>query len=247
MATTRTSHRAAPARRPAGALRRLLRRLRRHPLAIGVAVVAVLTLTASAYQNAHGRARSTPPPAIAPASDECAATTCPAPSEDTGGEAEDTESAGDTEADTPPAQTPAHRPGTAARTWPLVKSGAEGETVAAIQLLLTAHGYRTDVDAEFGPATTAHVTSYQRDRSLADDGIVGPDTWHALIVNARDGDKGPAVQALQRLLTAHSHPVSMDGVFGQETTQAVTAFQTEHQLTSDGIVGPDTWSTLISL
>ncbi|MFD7498646.1 peptidoglycan-binding protein [Streptomyces sp. NPDC059832] len=130
-----------------------------------------------------------------------------------------------------PAQTPAHRPGTASRTWPLVKSGAEGETVAAIQLLLTAHGYRTDVDAEFGPATTAHVTSYQRDRSLVGDGIVGPDTWHALIVSARDGDKGPAVQALQRLLTAHSHPVSVNGVFDQETTRAVTDFQTEHQLT----------------
>ncbi|WP_331763290.1 peptidoglycan-binding protein [Streptomyces sp. NBC_01590] len=115
-----------------------------------------------------------------------------------------------------------------------------------MQLLLTAHGYRTDVDAEFGPATTAHVTSYQRDRSLAGDGIVGPDTWHALIVNARDGDKGPAVQALQRLLTAHSHPVSVNGVFDQETTRAVTDFQAEHQLTSDGIVGPDTWSTLIS-
>jgi peptidoglycan hydrolase-like protein with peptidoglycan-binding domain len=97
------------------------------------------------------------------------------------------------------------------------------------------------------PATTAQVTSYQRDRSLADDGIVGPDTWHALIVNVRPGDRGPAVLAVQRLLNAHDHAVTTDGVFGQETTQAVTAFQTDHHLTDDGIVGPDTWSALVNL
>jgi peptidoglycan hydrolase-like protein with peptidoglycan-binding domain len=68
-----------------------------------------------------------------------------------------------------------------ARAWPLVRSGAEGETVAAIQSLLASHGYRTETDAVFGPETTAQVTSCQRDRSLADDGIVGPDTWPALV------------------------------------------------------------------
>lgn len=140
-----------------------------------------------------------------------------------------------------------HGPGTGPRAWPLVRSGAEGETVAAIQLLLTARGYGGDIDAGFGPATTAQMTSYQRDRSLADDGIVGPDTWHALIVNVHAGDRGPAVRAVQRLLTAHGHPMSADGVFGRVTTRAVTAFQTEHRLAVDGIVGPDTWSALVNI
>ncbi|MEV6409854.1 peptidoglycan-binding protein [Streptomyces bobili] len=153
--------------------------------------------------------------------------------------------------DTDPASRPrgmeARWPGTGPRAWPLVRSGAEGETVAAIQLLLAAHGYRADADAVFGPATTEQVTAYQRDHSLANDGIIGPDTWHALIVNVRAGDRGPVVMAAHRLLTAHGHPVAADGVFGQETTEAVAACQTDRHLVADGIVGPDTWSALVNL
>ncbi|MFD0376477.1 peptidoglycan-binding protein [Streptomyces sp. NPDC127112] len=182
---------------------------------MGLVAVAVLTLTASAYQNAQGDARTTETGTL------LAQTPPPAP-----------------------LKTSVHRPRSGTRAWPLVKTGAEGETVAAIQLLLTAHGYNTAVDAVFGPATTSHVISYQRDRSLTADGVVGPDTWHALIINVRTGDKGPAVQAVQRLLTANSQSQTVDGVFGHGTTQAVKAFQTEHQLTADGIVGPVTWSAL---
>ncbi|MFF4398785.1 peptidoglycan-binding protein [Streptomyces sp. NPDC001480] len=35
--------------------------------------------------------------------------------------------------------------------------------------------------------------------------------------------------------------MSVDGSFGTATRDAVVAFQTRNQLTSDGIVGPDTW------
>ncbi|MFH8516972.1 peptidoglycan-binding protein [Streptomyces gelaticus] len=41
--------------------------------------------------------------------------------------------------------------------------------------------------------------------------------------------------------------MSADGVFGRDTTRAVTAFQTEHRLAVDGIVGPDTWSALVNI
>jgi peptidoglycan hydrolase-like protein with peptidoglycan-binding domain len=259
MVTTQTSHRAAPPRRPPGLIRQLLGWFRRRPLVVGVTVVAAVTLTASAYQNAQGRADNAPPSAAAPTLDDCPTFECSLPGEDADSESktEDMEASGDAGADTgavptqtpppAPAGTEARQPGTGPRAWPLVRSGAEGETVAAIQLLLTAHGYGTEADAVFGPATTAQVTSYQRDRSLAVDGIVGPDTWHALIVNVRAGDRGPAVMAGQRLLTAHGQPVANDGVFSQKTTQAVTAFQTEQHLAADGIVGPDTWSALVNL
>ncbi|RPF30153.1 peptidoglycan hydrolase-like protein with peptidoglycan-binding domain [Streptomyces sp. Ag109_G2-6] len=257
MTTTRSARRAAQPRQPSGSLKRLLSWLRHHPLAMGLVAVAVLTLTASACQNAQGRADNTAPPAAVPTFADCPTAPCPTPGEDAGTDRKggDSEGAGNTETGTllaqtpPPAplETPVHRPGSGPRAWPLVKTGAKGESVAAIQLLLTAHGYRTDVDAVFGPATTSHLISYQRDRSVAADGIVGPDSWHALIINVRTGDKGPAVQAVQRLLTANSHSLTVDGVFGQGTAQAVTAFQTEHQLTADGIVGPDTWSALANL
>ncbi|MFF3257433.1 peptidoglycan-binding protein [Actinacidiphila glaucinigra] len=255
MAAPRTSHRAAPSRRPAQAIRRLLSWLRRHPLAIGVTVVAAITLVASAHQNAQGRADNTPQPVAVPTLDDCAMAECLPSSADVGADSEAADIDADSDAGPslpetlPPAPQEAKTQGSGSgpRTWPLIKAGADGETVAAIQLLLAAHGYRTDADAVFGPATSELVTAYQRDHSLASDGIVGPDTWHALIINARAGDRGPAVQAIQRLLTAHNHSVTADGVFGQQTIKAVTAFQTDHQLAADGIVGPDTWSALINL
>ncbi|MDQ0994778.1 peptidoglycan-binding protein [Streptomyces sp. V3I7] len=258
MDPTRNPHRAAPRRRPAGAVRHLLGWLRRRPLLLGVSAVAAITLTASAYQNAEGRADTAPPAAAAPTADDCAPTECLPPTYDdtsTGSTAETTQDDTGTdraEAAPPPTEPPApsrperHQPGTGPRTWPLVRSGTEGETVAAIQLLLTAHGYRTDADGAFGPATTATVTSYQRDRSLTDDDIVGPDTWHALIINIRAGDRAPAVLAAQRLLNARGYRLDVDGVFGHKTTQAVRTFQADRHLITDGVVGPETWSALVN-
>ncbi|MFC5200409.1 peptidoglycan-binding domain-containing protein [Streptomyces kaempferi] len=76
--------------------------------------------------------------------------------------------------------------------------------------------------------------------------MVGPDTWHALIINVRSGDRGPAVTAVQRLLTAHGHSVDNDGIFGTTTAKAVGALQQELHLATDSVVGPDTWAALLS-
>ncbi|MFJ4008016.1 peptidoglycan-binding protein [Streptomyces sp. NPDC090023] len=266
------SHRAAPACRRNRPFRRLLNWLLRRPLLIGVTIIAVITVTASAYQNAQGRASSTPQQATPTASDcadsrcsagdgsppeenmgdpaldpsnDCEEGGCPQPGSETGPKAETRSPSA--AADPAPAPAPeTSLIGTGPRTWPLVKSGSQGCTVAAVQLLLTAHGYRTDTDAAFGPRTTAQVRSFQRDNSLHDDGIVGPDTWHTLITNLRSGDRGPAVTAVQRLLAVHGHPVDNDGTFGTSTAQAVRAFQEERHLAADSVVGPDTWAALLS-
>ncbi|GHF85788.1 peptidoglycan-binding domain-containing protein [Streptomyces thermodiastaticus] len=266
---------------PASAARRLADWLRSRPLVLAIFVIAALTMAASAYQNAQGRADSPPLPAAAPPAEDCVSYDACDPNADGFGDLEPTDNAQDTEdtrestptadpyvpqdpgtiggasgaspgpgtGDASPggpgsgnAQTP--RPGR--RSWPVVKPGDRGETVAAIQLLLTAHGYRTAPDAAYGPATKSQVTVYQRDRSLTDDGITGPDTWHALILTVRAGDRGPAVTAVQRLLTVHGHPVPANGTFDDATTQAVTAYQTAHALAPDGVVGPDTWSALVA-
>lgn len=55
----------------------------------------------------------------------------------------------------------------------------------------------------------------------------------------RKGSKGEDVKRLQMLLG-----IEADGVFGQETHEAVVAFQAAHGLTPDGIVGPKTWAVL---
>ncbi|MFF7794644.1 GH25 family lysozyme [Streptomyces sp. NPDC007991] len=62
-----------------------------------------------------------------------------------------------------------------------VQSGSSGHAVRAAQALLNAHGATLDVDGEFGPGTRAAVVSFQKSKALDADGIVGPDTWKALV------------------------------------------------------------------
>ena len=61
----------------------------------------------------------------------------------------------------------------------------------------------------------------------------------------RNGDQGSNVITLQHLLNAHGYTLSADGVFGSGTENAVRSFQTQQQLTADGVVGSQTWSQLV--
>jgi peptidoglycan hydrolase-like protein with peptidoglycan-binding domain len=90
------------------------------------------------------------------------------------------------------------------------------------------------------------------------DGIVGPRTWSAVIVTVRRGSVGPAVKAVQDQANSRigasrttSHGLVVDGVFGPRTDDWVNDFQSAiagHVLDYpvDGIVGPLTWSLLIT-
>jgi peptidoglycan hydrolase-like protein with peptidoglycan-binding domain len=60
----------------------------------------------------------------------------------------------------------------------------------------------------------------------------------------RKGSAGGAVVDLQMRLSAYGHRIGEDGRFGHETAVAVRAFQAEHGLNTDGIVGPATWAAL---
>lgn len=61
----------------------------------------------------------------------------------------------------------------------------------------------------------------------------------------KKGSRGADVTYLQQRLTAKGYGVGMiDGIFGQKTLEAVKAFQAEHGLGVDGIVGALTWVTL---
>ena len=68
--------------------------------------------------------------------------------------------------------------------------------------------------------------------------------------NIRIGARGQSVRQLQFMLRVLSEyindipPVTEDGIFGQQTQNAVIAFQRFAGLTPDGIVGPATWSAL---
>lgn len=60
----------------------------------------------------------------------------------------------------------------------------------------------------------------------------------------RQGDGGPAVVELQRLLTAAGLPVADDGFFGPLTRAAVIRFQAHDGLQQDGLAGPNTLGRL---
>jgi Putative peptidoglycan binding domain len=57
---------------------------------------------------------------------------------------------------------------------------------------------------------------------------------------------GPVHTVQTRLNVWHAAPqLKVDGDFGQATLGAVRAFQADHKLTVDGIVGPSTWASLL--
>jgi peptidoglycan hydrolase-like protein with peptidoglycan-binding domain len=58
------------------------------------------------------------------------------------------------------------------------------------------------------------------------------------------GDEGADVIALQERLAAQGLPFTVDGVYGQDTADAVMAFQEQEQLTVDGVVGSETTEAL---
>lgn len=60
----------------------------------------------------------------------------------------------------------------------------------------------------------------------------------------RRGDNDQAVRVLQLALSAAGYRVGLDGDFGPGTESAVTRFQTQHGLKSDGVVGPLTAALL---
>ena len=59
------------------------------------------------------------------------------------------------------------------------------------------------------------------------------------------GSQGHPIRTLQLLLRAREHHIAVDGLFGPATEAAVKAFQTSKGLAADGIVSPQTWTTLV--
>lgn len=139
--------------------------------------------------------------------------------------------------------------------WPLVRQHQSEHPVRTLQWLLRARNHTVAVDGDFGPKTDAAVRSFQLDQHLTVDGIVGPNTWGALIIQVRQGSSGDAVRAVQeeivyRDLTGNPTTGVVDGIFGPKTHAFVVSFQqalhTEYGLAVDGIVGPMTWRALVA-
>jgi len=79
-----------------------------------------------------------------------------------------------------------------------IKKGDKGSEVKLCQERLTAHGYPTAADGDFGSGTEALVMQFQQAKKLGADGIVGPGTWDALL--ATPGASAPPPEPLPDVL-----------------------------------------------
>jgi Putative peptidoglycan binding domain len=70
---------------------------------------------------------------------------------------------------------------TSAASTPILQLGSQGDLVVWAQEHLVTAGYPTSVDGGYGPLTQAAVQRFQTAHGLTPDGIVGPETWGALL------------------------------------------------------------------
>ncbi len=131
----------------------------------------------------------------------------------------------------------------------LYHTGDRGEPVRDIQQRLKDLDFAITPDGVYGPATLAVVQQFQESRGLPADGIVGPETWKALVdAGFRLGDRllyrrspmmrGDDVSRLQQSLGALGFDAGkVDGLFGPDTLRAVLDFQRNRGMPEDGIAG----------
>ena len=152
--------------------------------------------------------------------------------------------------------------------YPLLGNGSEGPKVKALQGALAELSFYSGLlDSKFGPGTQKAVIAFQKMNAITQTGIADPLTQQKLFEgkpkNAdgkamdvktlpsipglvlRPGNLGDGVSALQqRLKELGFYKGSVDGDYGQGTQDAVTAFQSEKGLTTDGIAGSATQALL---
>ncbi|MHB1323650.1 MAG: peptidoglycan-binding domain-containing protein [Coriobacteriia bacterium] len=136
-----------------------------------------------------------------------------------------------------------------------IAQGGRGPAVEDVQKRLLTLGFDlgpTGVDGVFWGATLAAVRLFQQERGLREDGVVGDETWAALVdATFQLGDRllylklpylhGADVETLQGALNVLGFACGEpDGIFGAYTERAVGEFQANVGLRVDGITGPDT-------
>ena len=157
-----------------------------------------------------------------------------------------------------------------------LQKGSNNSEVARIQTYLNAlRPYipcltsTLTVDGKFGSGTQKAVQCFQGFSGLIADGIVGRNTWNALItaynnrfngsadtnpgISLRSGNVSKDVGQMQRHLNSASKVYtaianqSVDNHFGNNMLNAVKLFQRQFGLSADGIVGEKTWAQIVRI
>jgi len=139
-----------------------------------------------------------------------------------------------------------------------LRLGSRGEGVRDLQQRLSAlhHGPVTDEPGEFASGTEAAVRAFQDARGLRTDGVVGRQTWAAIVESGfalgdrllylrRPMQRGDDVVELQRRLNALGFDAGReDGIFGPDTHRALLELQRSVGLAVDAICGSTTIAAL---
>lgn len=138
-----------------------------------------------------------------------------------------------------------------------LEQGSTGDAVKTLQSALKKAGfYAGSVDGNYGVGTVSAVIAFQMASGLEPDGKAGPATQRALYSTGssisyntlRPGDSGTAVTNLQyTLYELGYYSGTIDGSYGDATTNAVKAFQKRNKVSPvDGIAGNTTLQKLYS-
>jgi peptidoglycan hydrolase-like protein with peptidoglycan-binding domain len=147
---------------------------------------------------------------------------------------------------------------------PILKLESRGDAVVRVQTIIRDHaGGDITVDGIFGPHTEKRVKDVQSLFGLQVDGIVGPNTWAVLNYIAAikpnpfgdwphmekpvvtEGARGSGIQYLQSVISVKAGGgITIDGIFGRQTTERIKDLQRFFGMNVDGIVGRETWAVV---
>ncbi len=152
-----------------------------------------------------------------------------------------------------------------------LREGSSGQNVKDLQNMLIKAGYKLTVDGKYGQQTKNAVLDFQKRNKLSQDGMAGKQTYDKLkstyttttvsnkksTINSNSADwtgqtlkagsKGEQVKDLQNMLNKAGFNVGkVDGIYGENTAEAVKKFQKAVKISSDGIAGKDTYNRLRS-
>lgn len=140
--------------------------------------------------------------------------------------------------------------------------GDRGAQIREIQQALVNDGISLSVDGDYGTSTTEAIRKFQAAHGLECDGILGAQTYAALMGRPMPENHSEyfvqksglpdaelmvaerEITAVQAALAGRGYDLSVDGIFGINTEQAVRDFQTKQGLDADGIVGNLTYTSL---
>jgi len=146
-----------------------------------------------------------------------------------------------------------------------------GNRCRELQQLLNSQGYSLVVDGQYGQLTHTALGDFQAKNDLTVDFMAGEQTFNTLRSNGRwvyklQGNIGAVQDNISGRETLSKCPtlkrgsnsntvkllqeklgIDVDGIFGNQTYNAVVNYQDNNGLYADGIVGQNTWRKLLGL